>query len=662
MRALWNNLPLHWRLFSGFGSLLALTLLISLLLLSHFHAQERIERLLAEEIPTQLAHLRTEISARLLPSIEHSKSLAHNTEIERWVESGMPEEGMEPLVQQMQRLYSLLAINTVFVVGHDGEQQHYYSYHQDTFQHRPLLDDHADDGWYFRFIASGAPYELNLDTNEFTGEQLIMFVNYRSQATADTGKPLVVAGVGIDMLALADMISDYRLGESGRAALVNQSGVIEVQAADHRSVLEPEQIQALLDEHQPQVMQVQHSGERLLVGTIWLGELQRYLLIEVPQAEFMAPIYRQLRIMLLIGTVLLIVSLSILYPLANGLIRPLTRFGQELSAISHSLDLTQRVSIPNNREMAQLAHQTNRLLERLMTAIKRIETASTELNANAQRLAQTAGLVDRRHQQQLDVEHSMAAAVEQMSSSVAEITSTMEELSASSSQIADHSQSVVDAANLTLDKTNQGVVAMEQLHAQMECIHHDNQQNLTEITALGAKSKQISKVMALINTLADQTRLIAFNAALEASSAGDAGRRFAVVAGEIRRLADSVTDSTKEIETHTQEIQDAIERLVVTSEKGAESIANGMTSSAETAARLFNDQLQAATQTSNAAKHISLSTQQQKVASNQVVIALRDISNASTHNAQSVREITQISEDMVALSAGLSALVQEFHR
>ena len=73
--------------------------------------------------------------------------------------------------------------------------------------------------------------------------------------------------------------------------------------------------------------------------------------------------------------------------------------------------------------------------------------------------------------------------------------------------------------------------------------------------------------MEIINTVGDQTKLIAFNAALEASSAGEAGKRFSVVASEIRRLADSVTDSTSEIESKISEIQDSISRLVITSEK-----------------------------------------------------------------------------------------------
>ena len=90
-------------------------------------------------------------------------------------------------------------------------------------------------------------------------------------------------------------------------------------------------------------------------------------------------------------------------------------------------------------------------------------------------------------------------------------------------------------------------------------------------------------VMRGIPTAIDNIRIDAFNAALEASSAGEAGKRFSVVAGEIRRLADSVTDSTREIEAKISEIQDSISRLVITSEKEASGITAGLSASATTA-------------------------------------------------------------------------------
>jgi methyl-accepting chemotaxis protein len=290
--------------------------------------------------------------------------------------------------------------------------------------------------------------------------------------------------------------------------------------------------------------------------------------------------------------------------------------------------------------------------------------AAAEMRAQLHALAtQVRGHANAVHQAARRIAEAVeaqAATSSQMSASVTEITSTMEELSASSTQIAEHSGSVVDFANLTWEHSKKGADAMQMVTAKMADIQDDNQTSLREILDLGTRSKEISKVMKIITAIADQTKLIAFNAALEAASTGEAGRRFGVVAAEIRRLADSVTDSTGEIETKIGQIQEAISRLVVTSEKGSSGVSAGMAATSHTADRL-TELVGAAQQTTSAAKQISLSTQQQKTASGQVVVALREIVTASSHTAQSIANISAVSREMTGLSAQLDQQVGRFH-
>ncbi|TAL48343.1 MAG: methyl-accepting chemotaxis protein [Methylovulum sp.] len=362
---------------------------------------------------------------------------------------------------------------------------------------------------------------------------------------------------------------------------------------------------------------------------------------------------------------ILVVSLVAAVAVATMILRGLlTRLGGEpeyavkiahdIAACNLSINIETRADDETSLLAAMKAMQGS-----LALTIGNVNNSVHKLERAAARLTQTAGLVVENNLHQQEVSHSMAAAVEEMSSTVVEITSTMEELSASSTQIADHSTSVVDIANHTLENSKKGSDSMQQLLTRMGDIRTGNQNSLREIVELGAKSKEISKVMEIINAIADQTKLIAFNAALEAASAGESGRRFGVVAAEIRRLADSVTDSTNEIENKIQEIQDSISRLVITSEKGTSTIDAGMAASAETA-RHLDDLVDAAGQTSSAAQQISLSTQQQKTASSQVVSALREIVTASAHTAQSIRSITEIGNEMNAMSRELSKLVNQF--
>ncbi len=345
-----------------------------------------------------------------------------------------------------------------------------------------------------------------------------------------------------------------------------------------------------------------------------------------------------------IGVLVLLLSLAIALFTAHRLTRRirLLSVGMNQIAAGH---LTGEVAVDGRDELAELAQAANQMRGHLHDLVAQVEANARSVYAASQDIA-------------LAVD-SQAATSSEMSSSVAEITSTMEELSASSMQIAEYSESVVAIARRTYDDSRQGADAMQRLVARMEDIRGDNQHALTEIVSLGGKSREIAKIMKIINTIADQTKLIAFNAALEASSAGEAGKRFGVVAAEIRRLADSVTESTEEIEKKVSEIQESISRLVITSEKGTAGINHGMEESSRTAGFL-GALVEGASETTRSAQQISFSTQQQKTASSQVVIALREIVTASADTAHSVRRISDIAQEMTRLSATLKELVGRF--
>ena len=239
-----------------------------------------------------------------------------------------------------------------------------------------------------------------------------------------------------------------------------------------------------------------------------------------------------------------------------------------------------------------------------------------------------------------------------LSSSVVEISSTMEEFSSTAGQIAQHSHKVVERADKTLDDTKRGASEVENLTFKINDISSNLEANLNEIISLGKKSKEINKIMEIINNIANQTKLIAFNAALEAASAGEAGRRFGVVAVEIRRLADSVVESTGEIEARITEIQDAVNRLVMSSEKSSQLTQEGQEYASHTVVMLI-ESVDGVEETADAARQISTSIQQQQVASSQVVMALKDISEGARITDQAFREVGRAIGELTALASDL---------
>jgi methyl-accepting chemotaxis protein len=154
--------------------------------------------------------------------------------------------------------------------------------------------------------------------------------------------------------------------------------------------------------------------------------------------------------------------------------------------------------------------------------------------------------------------------------------------------------------------------------------------------------------------------LIAFNAAIEASSAGESGKRFGVVAAEIRRLADSVMEYTEETRSKTVEIGEAINRLVIISEKGSSTIERAKEASLNTVTIL--DKIVAESKsTFDAAKQISLSTQQQKTASAQVVVSLKEIASGAEQISSSINHISSTTTALTDLSNRLKELMEKFN-
>jgi len=348
------------------------------------------------------------------------------------------------------------------------------------------------------------------------------------------------------------------------------------------------------------------------------------------------------------GGLMLLVTLSVLafsLIISRRITRPIGALCTALGALADQ-DLTVDIPLTDRLdEIGDMARASAWLSLHLHDVVLRVEQNASEVSNAVEEISTAI--------------NAQAPASNQMSASVAEITSTMEELSASSTQVADYSTTVVDIANRTWESSRIGADAMQDMLIKMTGIRSESHHSLAVIEDLGVKSKEISKIMQIIENVADQTKLIAFNAALEASSAGEAGRRFGVVATEIRRLADSVTESTGEISKRVGEIQDSISHLVVTSEKASLGIEAGMTESAQAAQRL-SEVVESAHESSNAAKQISFATQQQRTASSQVVAALREIVSASANSARSVNRISDVAGSMSGLSSELRQLVGGF--
>ncbi|MEV7630477.1 methyl-accepting chemotaxis protein [Actinoplanes sp. NPDC089786] len=241
-------------------------------------------------------------------------------------------------------------------------------------------------------------------------------------------------------------------------------------------------------------------------------------------------------------------------------------------------------------------------------------------------------------------------------SAMSEITTTISELLITSRQIADNAKRVSQIAEDTAGAAEAGDSTIDQTRRSIQAIRTQVDLIVQHMLALGEKSQQIGGVVDLVAELAEQTNILAINATIEASGAGEWGRRFAVVAEEIRKLADRTAGSAKEIRTLIDDVRGAVNTTVMATEIGAKSVDAG-SRQFDDATSSFRRIAQLVATTNDATREIELSTKQQTTAVEQVNVAASDTARVTRETEASAVQTKQTASHLSNLSGELLQLV-----
>ncbi|MDR2730319.1 MAG: methyl-accepting chemotaxis protein [Treponema sp.] len=240
--------------------------------------------------------------------------------------------------------------------------------------------------------------------------------------------------------------------------------------------------------------------------------------------------------------------------------------------------------------------------------------------------------------------------------SVQEIESTINENTQIAVDIADKTSSVSVIASKMENDVIHGFSVLERNVDQMESIKKKNDGVISGIIALGNKIIKIRDIVKSINAIINQTKVIAFNAALEAASAGEKGKRFSVVAGEINRLTDDIAAFTLQIREQVEEIQNSSSSLIISGEESADKITEGNNLIKELE-DIFREIRSGAEITVNQAKTITYATQKQQKSSEQIDIAITDISSGLSNFIKSTEIVTSSAGELSNMISGLGVLL-----
>jgi methyl-accepting chemotaxis protein len=324
--------------------------------------------------------------------------------------------------------------------------------------------------------------------------------------------------------------------------------------------------------------------------------------------------------------------------------RPLGEFQQFVTSVGEG-NLTQQSAPEGPDELGKLGRGLNEMVTRLRTMATQTRAATENLNSATMDILASA--------------REQSAITGQQVAAYQETNATMQEVSQSGLQIAERAKQVTVTAEAVSIANTSGLDAVQKANQTVEAIHEQAEAVAQNIVALSEKTQMVGDILATVNDIAEQSHLLALNAAIEAAAAGEHGRSFSVVAGEIKNLADQSKAATVQVKTILGDIQKEINTSVMLTEEAVKRVEVGK-HQADVAASAIRNMAANIDQSVQAFQQIVAGTNQQQIGFENVMQALKDMSRGAEQAATSNRQTERAAANLTAIGTDLSAATERY--
>jgi len=342
------------------------------------------------------------------------------------------------------------------------------------------------------------------------------------------------------------------------------------------------------------------------------------------------------------GGILVVAMPTLLFLVTRSITKPLARLQEGAEAVG-SGDLDYRLGMTGENEIERIAQafdemtqKLNQLMQEIRQTVNVIDSSSGEILATTTQVASGAT--------------ETATAVSETMATVEEVKQTAQVANQKAKFVSDSAQKAVQVSQNGRKTVDEAIEGMRRIQEQMESIAES-------IMRLSEQSQAIGEIIASVNDLAEQSNVLAVNAAIEAAKAGEQGKGFGVVAHEVKSLAEQSKQATAQVRAMLTDIQKATSAAALATEQGNKAVEAGVKQATETgeSIRVLADGIVEAAQ---AATQIAASSQQQMVGMDQVALAMENIKQASVQNVSGTKQAETAAQSLHELGQKLSAIIE----
>ncbi len=437
------------------------------------------------------------------------------------------------------------------------------------------------------------------------------------------------------------MSGDTKLKDEEKKLVTETLSIISAYSKDANDMLD-----MLESDVNAAAMYMQQADDKSVVVEKKLNELLKLesSLNDVSHKQSISASRRVL--MILAGVIIfsLIATIALSY-IINGVIMAPIRGTVEVIESMSGGDLTKRIDVRSTDEIGNMASHLNNFIDSLQESIRsfgnnavELASASAELNSTSERIATGA---------------------EEVAAQSATVATAGEEMSATSGDIAQNCQLAAEGARRASQSAQNGAEVVEKTVAVMGQIADKVQNTARTVESLGARSDQIGNIIGTIEDIADQTNLLALNAAIEAARAGEQGRGFAVVADEVRALAERTTRATREIGEMIKAIQNETKGAVAAMEQGVRQVETGTEEAARSGAAL-RDILEQVNDVAMQVNQIATAAEEQTATTSEISSNMHQITDVVQQTSRGAQESSDAAHRLSVLASELQTVVSRF--